>query len=315
MRTVAIALPAIVLGGSLIAAGLAGAGGPSDGNGPVPGRADGAGNGALVAPVVALNHFFTVVDAPTYAALQESVFFTTVFAPFEKRTTVRSDIRYTGVYWYGRRTYFELFGPGDMGPVGGGGLALGVEQPGAGARVKQAWDRLGKTGEGLVTRRTEDVDLPWFTMTSPPELHGLSVWLMEYHPEFLARWYPGLTPARSIARADVLDRYVAKIGWSDRRAAILMDDIAELVVALAPADRDSLAMQLRAVGWAVREQGSAVICDGSESVTIRIEDAGGGPTGIVEAGFSLRRSTDPATHRLGSATLRLEGSSARLRFR
>ena len=92
-------------------------------------------------PTVFLNHFYVVVDAETYAAAQASPFLTGEFAPFEKRTTARNDRSYTGIYWYGRRTYFELFEPGTQGPAGASGLALGVEEPGATEAVKKAWGR------------------------------------------------------------------------------------------------------------------------------------------------------------------------------
>ena len=95
-------------------------------------------------PAVTLNHFYVVVDAPTYEAARTSPFLTREFAPFEARTTVRNDKSYTGIYWYGRRTYFELFEPGEQGPAGASGLALGVEEPEASALVKQRWeDALG----------------------------------------------------------------------------------------------------------------------------------------------------------------------------
>ena len=177
-------------------------------------------------PVVTLNHFFVVVDAPSYEAARTSAFLTREFAPFEARTTVRNDKSYTGIYWYGRSTYFELFEPGDQGPAGASGLALGVEEPGASALVKQRWEAaLGRGRRGLVTRKTETDEVPWFEMTYAREIPGLRVWLMEYHRDFLARWYGSLTPARSITRAEVLDRYVAKIGQSDRRDTALLKDV------------------------------------------------------------------------------------------
>ena len=158
-------------------------------------------------PTVFLNHFYVVVDAETAAAVQASEFVTGEFAPFERRTTQRNDTSYTGVYWYGRRTYFELFEPGAQGPLGTSGLALGVEERGASAAVKLAWAAApGAAAGGPVTRKTEADEVPWFEMTYAPEIPGLRVWLMEYHRDFLARWHPALTPARSIARADVLDR-------------------------------------------------------------------------------------------------------------
>lgn len=267
-------------------------------------------------PTVFLNHFFVVVDAETAAAVQASAFLTGEFAPFERRTTERNDTSYTGVYWYGQRTYFELFEPGAQGPAGASGLALGVEEPGASAPVRQAWeDALGTAGGGLVTRKIEEDEVPWFEMTYAREIPGLRVWLMEYHGDFLARFLPTLTKARSIARKDVLDRYVAKIGKAEDRESTLMGDVTDLTVSLAPESRDALLKQLRVVGWTTRPDGTTVVCAGPESVELRLVEAGDRPAGITEVGFSLRRSVKAATHRLGTAELRLEGNAARLRFR
>jgi hypothetical protein len=254
-----------------------------------------------------------VVDAQTYSAAQASAFLTREFAPFEKRTTQRNDTSYTGVYWYGQRTYFELFEPGAQGPVGASGLAMGVETAGGGVAVEQAWKAaLGTAGRGPVTRRTETDEVPWFEMTYAREIPGLRVFLMEYHRDFLARWYGPLTPARSITRADVLDRYVAKI--DRRREGTLLEDVTGLTIALAPESRETLVKQLLSVGWTSRAEGTSVVCSGPESVELRLVEPGGGPPGITEVAFSLRHAVD-ATHRLGTAELRLEGRSARLRFR
>ncbi len=255
-------------------------------------------------PAVFLNHFYVVVDAGTYAAVQASGLMTGEFAPFEKRTTTRNDTRYTGIYWYGRRTYFELFEPGAQGPAG------------ASTAVKQAWDRvLGPAGAGPVTRKTEADEVPWFEMTYAREVPGLRVWLMEYHRDFLARFYPALTGARSVERSDVLDRYVAKIGQGGKREAALLRDVTGLRVALSRESRDALATQLRAAGWTPREEGGALVAEDPESVVVRLVDAGKEPPGITEVAFSLQRAVETASHRLGTAELRLEGRTARLLFR
>ena len=242
-----------------------------------------------------------------------SSFLTREFAPFEARTTLRNDTSYTGVYWYGRRTYFELFEPGAQGKVGASGLALGVEAAGAGAAVKQQWQAaLGSSGSGPVTRKTESDEVPWFEMTYAKDLPGLRVWLMEYHREFLARWYGELTKARSITRADVLDRYVAKIGQSDRRETALLKDVVGLTIALAPPEREALVKMLRAVGWTAADGASAVVCRGPDSEQLRLVTPADARTGILEVEFSLQHSTAKVTHRIGSADLHLEGESARL---
>jgi len=269
-------------------------------------------NGAAT-PAVFLNHFFVVVDAATYEAARGSAFLTREFAPFEARTTVRNDMSYTGIYWYGRRTYFELFEPGSQGPQGASGLALGVEEAGASAGVRHRWqEALGAAGGGPVTRKTESDEPPWFEMTFSREIPGLRVFLMEYHPEFLVRWYGGLTKARSITRADVLDRYVAKIGQGDRREKALLQDVAAVEIALAPLDRETLVKQLRAVSWLAQDAGDAVVCSGPEAVSLRLVPPENGRTGIVAVDFSLQHAAPKATHRLGKAELRLDGRAARL---
>jgi hypothetical protein len=266
-------------------------------------------------PTAPLNHFFVVVDAPTYAAARASAFLTTEFAPFESRTTVRNDTSYTGIYWYGRHTYFELFEPGGQGPAGASGLALGVEETGASGLVRQRWqEALGTASGGPVTRKTETDEVPWFEMTYATEIPGLRVFLMEYDRDFLARWYGELTRARSITRADVLDRYVAKIGQSQRRESALLGDVAELEIALGPAERERLVKQLRAVSWIAQDDNDAVVCRGPESVRVRLVSPAGGRTGIDAVEFSLQRAAPKATHRFGGAELALDGTRARLVF-
>ena len=264
-------------------------------------------------PSVFLNHFYAVVDAASYEAARTSPFLTREFAPFEARTTVRNDKSYTGIYWYGRRTYFELFEPGEQGPAGASGLALGVEAAGAGAAVQQRWkDELGTAGGGLVTRKTETDEVPWFEMSYAAEIPGLRVFLMEYHRDFLARWYGTLTPARSITRADVLDRYVAKIDQPGRRESALLKDVTALTIALAPAEREALVKQLRAVAWTATDQAEAVVCRGPEAERLRLVTPADARRGILEVEFSLQHAVPNAVHRVGSAELRLEGESARL---
>jgi hypothetical protein len=267
------------------------------------------------APVY-LNHFFVVVDAASYRALQESPFARDEWAPFEKRTTVRSDETYTGIYWYGHHTYYEVFEPEAQGPAGSSGLALGVEEPGQSRVVKALWsEALGGAGSGSVTRRTETAEPTWFEMTYasvPPGV--LRIFLLEYDENFLARWYPELTPARGIARAEVLDRYVAKVGRSTDRARTLLGDVSGLVIALDPGERDTLVKHLQPVGWRVRAEGQATLLEGPEAFSLRVVPPTAGRSGIVEAAFSLQRPAKPRSERFGTTVLSIERDHARLRF-
>jgi hypothetical protein len=265
---------------------------------------------------VYLNHFFVVVDAASYRALQDSAFVRDEWAPFEKRTTARNDETYTGIYWYGHHTYYEVFEPDAEGPVGSSGLALGVEQPGQSRLVKAIWrEALGGAGSGLVTRKTETAEPTWFEMTYasvPPGV--LRIFLLEYDESFLARWYPELTPERGITRAAVLDRYVAKIGRTEDRARTLLGDVTGLVLALSPDERDTLVKHLQPVGWRVSEDGAATLLEGPEGVALHVVEPAEGKRGIVEATFSLQRRARPRSEHLGSVVLEVARDHARLRF-
>ena len=172
-----------------------------------------------------------------------------------------------------------------------------------------------------MTRRTDTEEVPWFEMTyarggrpTPTTAAVLRVWLMEYHRDFLARWYPDLTQARSITRADVLDRYAARIGQAARRGNFLLKDVVSLTLALPDEDREALSTQLRAVGYSSREDKGATLLAGPD-VRLRVVPApAGGARGIVLAEFSLQSRVPRAQHRLGSAVLTVEADRARLRF-
>ncbi len=268
-------------------------------------------------PAVFVNHFFVVVDAESYAAMLADPYLTTMFAPFEKRTTVRSDTTYTGAYWYGRKTYFEVFEPPSQGLARASGLALGVEGGGESASVKASWEAtLGAVETGAVTRRTEKAEPVWFHVTAAKASSRLRLWLMEYDKDFLARWYPDLTPERGITRSEVLDRYVAKIGKAKGRETAVLGNITGLVIALDDADRELLRRHTVSAGWGPRAGTSPdrFTLTGPEGVTIEVAPATGERRGIVEARFSVQGRPDPHEARLGAVRLSVEPAQARLRF-
>jgi len=191
-----------------------------------------------LAAAVLLNHFFIVPTPETYEALRQSAFLRESFAVFEARTTVRQDLTYTGIYFYGDHTYFEFLPPGPGFAEAQSGVAFGVEESGAGARLRARLEEgLGvKVGEMGITRQAEGKDVPWFRMVAAQTGQGMgrfATWTMEYEGSFLDQWFPDLPPrGRGIARAAVLDRYVAKVGPPDARASRLLEDVTALRLAL-----------------------------------------------------------------------------------
>lgn len=119
---------------------------------------------ARPAPVF-LNHVYAVVDRATYDALARSTFLRETFAVSEERETVRADLTYAGLYFYGQRTYFEFLPPETAAGLveGNTGLALGLESEGA---IDEFARRLGerqvKTQLAPITRRIDDEQVPWF---------------------------------------------------------------------------------------------------------------------------------------------------------
>jgi Family of unknown function (DUF5829) len=141
---------------------------------------------------VSLNHFYLALDPDTYAAIEGSDFLQKEFAVFERRTTVRTDKTYTGIYFYGTHTYFEFFDASRQTEFqqDHSGIAFGVERPGA---LKTLQARLGLDPPGLITRQDKGVQIPWFYMLDLEKFFPDSVldsWVMEYHPSFLTQWNP-----------------------------------------------------------------------------------------------------------------------------
>ena len=91
------------------------------------------------APVY-LNHLYVVPTPETYKAVAENDFLEKNFGAFESRTTTRADKTYTGLYFYGEHTYFELLEPPKDGkaPETFSGVAFGAETPG---QICKRWQR------------------------------------------------------------------------------------------------------------------------------------------------------------------------------
>src|SRR5262245_20874952 len=163
---------------------------------------------------VFLNHFYLTVDSATYHDIENSDFLKTEFSAFEKRTTIRADQTYTGIYFYGTHTYFEFF---DVAvekdkEVGDSGIAFGVEESGANSMLKSRLETVTACHEILITRQIGNNEVQWFSMLSPAlatKDAALKPWIMEYQNTFLDNWHPEASRDRGIRRQDVLNRYKA----------------------------------------------------------------------------------------------------------
>ena len=219
-------------------------------------------------PKVYLNHFYLVVDSPTYKYIVKSEFIKNEFANFEERTTVVNDNdSYTGAYVYGKNTYFEFFDGAkseDFMPPGlTSGMAFGVEQKDEIKIIHEKMKRLNDAEFALRTRAHKGVQIPWGFICAP--FYGESdpnimTWVMEYHEEFLKKWHPDLAPSSpGITRKDVLERYAAKIAAPDPPKDKILIDVIEVNLDLTRKDCDILVGELSVFNYKWHQEGERKI--------------------------------------------------------
>lgn len=238
-----------------------------------------------------MNHFFLILDSPTYQDIVESDFIKNDFAHFEERTTVvNNDESYAGAYVYGENTYFEFFDESqsrDFMPMGlTSGIAFGVEKK---DEIKIIQKKLKAHKNAYIALRSRELDgaqIPWFYMSavfygkSAPDI---MTWVMEYHEDFLIKWHPDLDPSSSgITRNRILQRYAAKIAEPDLPNDKILKDIVEVNIRLNPADLEVLRGELRVFGFTFFQEEDKIVCLGPDvKIIIDVIEAGHGRiTGI-----------------------------------
>jgi hypothetical protein len=267
-----------------------------------------SGNTQGAAPVY-LNHFFLVLDSQTYKEIKDAKFLQEEFATFEQRTTVRADITYTGIYFYGAHTYFEFFEPGGYNrSEGAGGIASGIEAPGASDGLKQRLESYMKAPafKNTVTRKVGEKDIPWFYLTAVNYRNSgkLSTWLMEYHADFLSNWYPELSPkTRGITREEILERYTAKLGDNEKRKSKYLEDVVEMTLALDETEKAWFVKEREAFGYKITSGENKTVLEGP-AIRYTIIPSSPSSTPIASFKMSLRRDkTGQKVYRFGSRSV------------
>ena len=270
-------------------------------------------------PQVFLNHFYVVLDSPTYKAIEEDAFLRQHFAVNETRTTSNAEMTYTGLYFYGRNTYFEFFDIGNSpkDQVGDSAIAFGVDEPGA-IRVLQ--EKLGPRLEPdmkAITRLYNGRQIPWFLMATSKSLpyeSGLSCWVMEYHPEFSANWNPQSKGAnRGITRKEILQRYSEVLTPVQ---GPYLEDVVGLTVAADADAANSLIDFCLQIGYQVeKKEADHVVTLNGPDLVLRLIPATKNVRGIREIKMRTRTLPESKEHQLGQSTLKFAGSCAIWSFR
>jgi hypothetical protein len=262
---------------------------------------------------VPLNHFYITVDPETYSAIENSDFLKTEFAAFERRTTVRTDMTYTGFYFYGRHTYFEFFDAGRQSEfkLGDSGIAFGVDEQGTEKKLQAL---LGSAEPNLITRGYQDKQVPWFWMLDlfPPK-SPFAAWVMEYHPQFLSQWNPIPTGNNTILREDVLARYKKVLPVTPPNQ--ILEDVVGLTIAT---DEKSIA-RLKEIcskfGYRASAEGEVLVLDGPD-ITLRLLKETPTEHGIRVVDFRVRKgNVKPEQIALGRSRFEFSGDGkARWKF-
>jgi hypothetical protein len=258
-------------------------------------------NQGLPFPVY-LNHFFLVIDAATYADIEKSEFLRKEFAPNEARTTKRTDITYTGLYFYGVNTYFEFFDASKetSRKLGDTGMAFGVEEEGA-AKILQA--RLQTSNPNKITRPYNDQQVNWFYMLAPKQsslVSGNSLFIMEYLPTFLREWHPQADKSEGISRQQILKRYAAVL--KENPSKPYFQDVIALTVALDKIEAKQVSETCKLFDYQLRRENDATILEGKD-FTLRVIPETALVRGIQQITMRINRAPKQIEFRFGAKSV------------
>lgn len=247
---------------------------------------------------VPLNHFYLTLDHTTFKEIQGSAFLRKEFAPNEERTTVRKDMTYTGLYFYGINTYFEFFDASQekTRKVGDSAIAFGVEQAGASQILQsRAADELPMQILP-VTRQLEEAQIPWFFMLRPQSRGldaGISTWTMEYDTRFLAEWHNEIADNnRGITRKEILQRYMAVLDNTPPEP--FLQDVLAITLAADKSSINLLTAQGKLFGYNVRTEGNATVLEAYE-FSLHLVPESPGQYGIQQVTLQVNRQPDTQT--------------------
>lgn len=255
---------------------------------------------------VPLNHFYVVLDSETYKAIEQSPFLRKEFAVNEQRTTTRTDISYTGVYFYGNNTYFEFFDASEtaIGRLSDSGLALGVDHAGALAAIKAELASRFSVGEAPITRGFEGHQVPWFYMAVPknfPMSSGLRFWVMEYHPKFLMEWNPQSDDKNDgISRKQILRRYADVLKGVPAKP--YLKDVIAITIAVDESTQKSLIDLCKHLNYRERVDGRTTILDGDD-VELRLVDQTKDIRGIQQITMRVDGRPKQTEYRFGAKSI------------
>lgn len=255
---------------------------------------------------VFLNHFYLTLDATTYTAIAESAFLRTQFASNETRTTHRTDRSYTGLYFYGEKTYFEFFDETTETNrnIGDSAIAFGLEKDGATGSLQQQWPNATRL---TITRPFEETQIKWFEMLIPSGFSlesPIAVWSMEYLPSFLQEWKK--TSGRSsksgstISRSAVLDRYKSLISTIEKP---ILKNVIGITLWAESSVYEAFIQFSNNFGYSMTGTENSFSFSDADGITYHISLSGGYLHGITEVEFEVNDVPVQREWQFGNSTL------------
>lgn len=251
-------------------------------------------NQTPIMPPVYLNHFFVVLSPEEFKSVRKSAFLKGDFAAFEERSTSSQNQSWSGLYYYGKHTYFEFL---PVGSLDGQkprdcSIALGVDHPGDSAAIEgRLRSEFGSPVDPSVIYRGDE-KIPWFHLLLPRRsvaVPWFETWVMEYHKDFLPKWHAGLPPTtNSISREAILTRYKAVAGDTTSRRPHLFVDVESILIALPSEELSKFEGWLKALGFYSTHSGERTDFAGPD-IKITVVPAEDKRKGILEASFRLSR--------------------------
>ena len=258
-------------------------------------------------PSIALNHFYIILDTATYKAIEQSSFLRREFAATEQRTTTRTDMSYTGLYFYAANTYFEFFDVSNqaIGKLGDSAVALGADHLGEMQVIGTDLASEFMVGEAPITRPFSGKQVPWFFMAVPksfPTDSGLRFWIMEYHPRFLSEWNPqGDGNDQGVSRRQILERYVRVLKETPTRP--YLKDVVALSLAVSEATRKRLVEIARFLRYRQRVEGATTVLEGPD-IELRLIPQTAELRGVQQISMRVDRKPEKETEfRFGSRSV------------
>jgi hypothetical protein len=256
---------------------------------------------------VLLNHFYLTLDAPTYDAIVQCDFLRNQFAPNEIRTTHRTDRSYTGLYFYGEKTYYEFFDvtTETNRKAGDSAVAFGLEQEGETTLLQERWIDSNRL---TITRPTEGSQVNWFEMLIPAGFSlesPVAIWTMEYVPTFLQEWQPQAT-TKALSKAELMARKTVLACYKSLILPVenpVLRNVIGLTLWVDSTVFTAFEKFTEDFGYSKNATEAGFSFTDAEEVTYQINLSNSDLYGITEVVFEVNSLPSQQTWELGSSTL------------